>query len=130
MTATTLIKRANKTHSIRFERNAQSFSALLVVYEVESGEWRGFAHPYGETTEASSKEEAIKKLRALTDAYHGILVKYGSPQDLANGHIENLMDREVFSWVISNKSLMEGVHSKSGNADSQFCYVEAYRSKS
>ncbi len=122
----TLAKQTNKVSSARFKQEGVAFNALLVVYEVEKTAWRGFVHPYGETTEADSKEEAIKKLRALTDAYYNTLVKYNSPVNLVNGHLEDVEDRKVFNWVIGNKTLMEGVHSEEGKADSEFCYVEAY----
>lgn len=118
-----------RAFSVRFEPKPEDFSALLVVYEVSEGNWRGFAHPYGETTDGSSKEDAIEKLRGLTNAYHNTLKKYGFPSHLVNGTLTNQMDKTVFNWILSQKDFLEKIHSKAGKADSTYCYVEALRHK-
>ena len=102
---------------------------LIVVYELEKGSWRGFVHPYGETTEASSKKIAIGKIHSLAEGYRNVLKKYGSPIHLVHGGLGKLSDREVFSWVVGNKLVMEQVHSNVGKVDSKHFYVEAYRNK-
>lgn len=102
----------------------------MVVYELEEGVWRGFAHPYGETIEASSKEEALDALRELTQAYFNSAKKYGYPSHLVNGTLSNLIDRKVLNWVVSNKDFMKGIHSQVGKVDFDFCYAEAFRVKS
>jgi len=119
-------RRTSSSHSVRKSVN---FKALLVVYRVEKGHWKGFIHPYGETTEASTKEKAIKKLRDLADAYHEAIERYDSPRHLVSGHLDDVMDRDVFRQVVGDKSFMEKIHSESGKADSQSCYVETYRGK-
>jgi len=106
-----------------------SVEPLIVVYELEKGSWRGFVHPYGETTEASSKKSAIGKIHALAEGYRSVLKKYGSPIHLVHGGLGKLSDREVFSWVVGNKLVMEQVHSNVGKVDSKHFYVEAYRNK-
>ena len=116
--------------SVRFKPTSEDFNAFLVVYEADGGEWRGFAYPYGETTDGTSKNEAIESLRVLTDAYYTSIKRYGFPSHLVNGVLNDPMDRAVFKWVVSNKDFMEQIHSKAGKADSEFCYVEAYRGKS
>lgn len=113
----------------RFVPKELDFKAFLVVYEASKGEWKGFTHPYGETTEANSKKEAISKLKDLTGAYDRMLKNYQYPSNLMSGHLEDPMDRGVFSWVTRNKSLTEKVFSKLGKADSPHCYVEAYGRK-
>lgn len=115
--------------STRFNKQAVDFDALLIVYEVEKGEWRGFVHPYGESIDGDSKEEVISKLRDLTDSYYETLKRYDFPSHLVQGGLVNEMDRYVFSWVVGNKSFMSQIHSKAGKADSTYCYVEAYRHK-
>lgn len=112
--------------SVVFTQQEFDFKAILVVYKTNEGVWRGFIHPYGETTEADSKEEAIKKLRLLADAYHEVIKTYGSPIHLRNGHLEDVQDREVFSWVTRNGSIMEKISSGKDNVDTTNCYVETY----
>ncbi|MDO8471484.1 MAG: hypothetical protein Q7S49_02660 [bacterium] len=120
----------SKVFSARFKPKAASFQALVVVYKIAPKQWRGFVHPYGETSEGPSKEVVLGKLRVLTDAYYETAKSYGFPSHLMNGHMGNLMDREVFRWVISNTDFMKKVHSGVGRADSKDCYVETYRGKS
>jgi hypothetical protein len=125
-----MLAEKNKNRSAaRFEKIESDFDALLTVYKVGEGDWRGFAYPYGETTEGPSKKETTKKLRELTEAYYLIVKKYNSPKHLVNGHLE-LQDREVFGSVVTNKPFMEQVYSDTGKADSEDIYVEAYRGKS
>mgnify|MGYP001620166180 CR=1 FL=1 len=118
---------AIRAFSTRFKPKTENFNALLVVYEAEKGQWRGFAYPYGETAEASSKKKTLGILRTLTDAYHYAIKRYNSPDHLVNGGLNNPMDKKVFNWVLSNKSFMDKIHSKIGKADSAYCYVETYR---
>ena len=119
-----------KDFSVRFKPRVASFQALVIVYKIAPRQWRGFVHPYGETTEGLSKEVTLKKLRALTDAYYKTAKSYGFPSHLVNGYMENLTDRQVLQWVISNTDFMKKVHSELGRADSKDCYVETYRGKS
>lgn len=126
----TLINGSKKGSPIVFTPKSTNFNALLIVYEISEGRWKGFIHPYGETTEATSKEGAIKKLRDLAGAYYETIRRYNFPAHLVNPHLEDVTDRDVFSRVVSNKSFMEKVYSEHGKADSELCYVEAYRNKS
>lgn len=105
------------------------FNALMVVYQLQDGTWRGFAAPYGETTEAGSKKEAIKKIRILTAAYHDTMHSYGSPHHLKYAGLADVSDRAVYDGVLSRKSFMEEIH-KAGKVDTENVYVEAYRCKS
>lgn len=106
------------------------FNALLVAYKKDDGTtWRGFVHPYGETTEGDSKKEVIKKLHELADAYYDILEKYDFPAHLKNAGLVELEDRVVFGSVVENKIFMDGIHSEEGKADSVNCYVETYWGK-
>ena len=114
----------------RLEPKHVSFNAILVVYQVDEDDWKGFTHPYGETTEATSKKEAIQKLRVLADAYYATIKNYNFPTHLVNGHLDNIMDRKVFNWIVGNDSVMRKIYSKSGIADSVYYYAEAYRGKS
>ena len=121
--------RQNKSFYTRFKPKPTSFQALIVVYKIAPKQWRGFVYPYGETTEGLSKEVTLKKLKALTDAYYETVKNYKFPPHLMNGHLENLRDREVFQWVISNTDFVGKIHSSIGKANSEDCYVETYRSK-
>ena len=109
---------------------ANDVRPIMVVYQRDDNTWRAFAHPYGETTEADSKEEAIEKIRDLTAAYKEIVAQYKNPMHLIHGGLDNLTDREVFAWVFGNKKMVEQLHSAAGKADSKHCYVEAYRGQS
>lgn len=102
---------------------------IMVVYQLNEKTWRAFAHPYGETTEAVSKKTAIKKIRDLTAAYQRIVEEYKNPTHLVHGGLDELTDRKVFAWVFANESLLRELHS-TGKADTEHCYVEAYRSES
>ena len=73
-----------------------NFNAIIVVYKSKNGDWKGFTHPYGETTEANTRAEAIKKMRVLTRAYSDILRQYDNPSHLINGGLVDLEDKEVF----------------------------------
>lgn len=126
----TLINRSKKDPPIVFTPKSTNFNALLVVYKIAEGCWKGFIHPYGETTEATFKEEAIKKLRDLADAYYETIKRYNFPAHLVNPHLEDVTDRDVFSRVVRNESFMKKVYSEPGKADSEHCYAEAYRNKS
>lgn len=127
MTIAMLRNTATRAFSARFKPKPENFNALLVVYEAEKDIWRGFAYPYGETIEAKSKKKALEALRTLTEAYYNSIKRYESPDHLVNGSLSNLMDKNVFSWVVSNKSFMDKIHSKASRMDSTYCYVEAYK---
>lgn len=116
-----------RVFSARFKPKNEDFNTLLVVYEAEKGQWRGFAHPYGETIEASTKSKALKTIRDLTTGYYNTIKKYDSPDHLINGGLNNLMDKKVFNWVLGNKKFMDKIHSKSATADSKYCYVETFK---
>ena len=121
------INSLSKTKSSkRLAPEAVPFNALLVAYKAKDKSWRGFIHPYGETTEANTKKEAIIKLRELADAYYSVLKQYDFPEHLKNAGLLDLSDRVVFDRVVGNKVFMKGIHSKEGKADSLNCYVETY----
>src|SRR3989344_1697067 len=127
---TNMLESAQKqAFSARFESRPVDFDALLVVYEVGDGEWRGFAHPYGETADGSSKKEVTEKLRELTTAYYNSIKRYNFPAHLVNGRLTNAMDKTVFGWLMRNKGVMSKVHSKVGKIDNPYYYVEAFRHK-
>lgn len=109
-----------------FPTSAGDLLPLIVVYKTEDKLWRGFVDPYGETTEASTKEAAVEKMRVLTAAYKSTVEEYGSPKHLVYAGIGDLADREVFSNIVSQKILMEKLHSE-GKVEGKFFYVETYR---
>lgn len=117
----------NAPVSTRVPGLSANVEPLIIVYELEKGSWRAFIHPYGETTEASTKKTALKKIRSLAKGYRFILEKYNSPIHLVHGYLGDLTDREVFAWVVNNKLVMEALHSNEGKVDSKHFYVEAYR---
>lgn len=107
------------------------FAAMLVVYETEDGFWRGFAAPYGETTEGNTKEEALLKIRELTDAYFDVAKKYGYPSHLVNNILSDQADRDVYTAIVATKAYMDKLHSREGvAADIGPYYAEAYRVRS
>lgn len=110
-----------------FPTTPGAFAPIMVVYKLPQGGWKGFVQPYGETTEATTKQAAVKQLRELTAAYQDMTQEYGNPRHLVHAGLGDSLDREVFAWVFGNKEIMEKLHSKAGKADSDTLYVEAYR---
>ena len=102
-------------------------NAIICVYAVTDGEWRGFVYPYGETTEADSKKEAIEKIRDLAEAYAKTAEQYGNPPHLVMSGLMEDSDKEVAYQVIGNKEYMNLLHSEKGVADLDPYYAEAYR---
>lgn len=129
MQANMLTSRQKRGDFSYFKPTQENFHAFLVVYKNTEGMWRGFAYPYGETTEAPTKVKAIKTIKVLADAYYRTIKAYDFPTHLTNGHLEDVADRQVFNWVVGNKSFMEQLHSKAGKVDTSDCYVEAYKYK-
>lgn len=118
---------ARRVFSARFRSKIESFNALLIVYEVEKGTWRGFVYPYGETIEANTKKKTLKTLRSLVEAYYKTAKQYDFPEHLVNGGLTNPMDKTVFNWAVRNKDFMDKAHSKSGVVDSKYYYAETFK---
>lgn len=109
-----------------FPTAAGELNPLIIVYKAEAKLWRGFVDPYGETTEASTKEEAIEKMRDLTAAYKSTAEEYGNPKHLVYAGVSDLKDREVFSNIVTEQVLMKKLYAD-GKVDGKFFYVETYR---
>jgi len=119
--------RATETAESRCTSVPIDFNAIIGIYPIQGGEWRGFAYPYGETTEADSKEKAIEKMRELTEAYARTVEKYGNPTHLVNTGLIEEEDKAVVYQIIGNKEYMSRLHSEKGIADLDPYYAEAYR---
>lgn len=113
------------TNKDYFPTESGAFLPLLVAYKTDSI-WKAFVNPYGETTEADSKEEAVAIMRGLTKAYKEAAEEYDNPKHLVYAGLGNLEDREVFAHVIANQDLMRKV-AHDGKVDLDNIYVEAYR---
>ena len=101
--------------------------ALMIVYQnPETKIWRGFAHPYGETTEAATKKEAVKQIGELTEAYGDTAHSYGNPAHLRHGRLTDTLDNEVFNHVYQDEHIMKTVHEK-GSQNTSTLYVKAYK---
>lgn len=101
------------------------FRAILGVYESQDGAWKAFAYPYGETTEADSKDEALTQIRDLTKAYEEIIDEYSSPSHLTNVGLCDEEDKKVLNSIIFSKENMNKILNK-GVVDVGNCYAEAY----
>ncbi len=112
-----------------FPTGVGEVAPLIVVYQSDKDLWKGFVNPYGETVEAVTKEEAVEKMRDLTAAYKETAEEYGNPKHLVYAGLGDILDREVFSFVVNNKELMKEF-SNSGKVDLDNIYVEAYRDQS
>ncbi len=124
---TTQQKKSVHHTSIQHLSEKVDFNAIIVAYRSKEGMWKGFTFPYGETTEASTKKEAIKKMRVLTRAYSDILHTYHNPSHLMNAGLEDLEDKEVFNHIFQVKPSIEKLYSKEGKIDSKNYYAETYR---
>ncbi|MBM3261377.1 hypothetical protein FJY93_03075 [Candidatus Kaiserbacteria bacterium] len=109
---------------------SNNIQPIIIVYQRDDNSWRAFAHPYGESTEADTKDEALTQIRDLTEAYKEIAAQYKNPTHLIHGGLGDITDREVFAWVFGNKDMLKQLHSSAGKADSEYCYVESYRDQS
>lgn len=72
-------------------------SCVIVVYKSKNGSWRGFAHPYDVTTEASTKERAFTAVEEMVEAYADALKKYDFPKHLTNKPLSDGEDRDKFN---------------------------------
>jgi len=94
------------------ERKAVSFSAVLVVYKSNEGYWKGFVHPYGITSQATSKDKALKYLKEQIEVYRDELKKYDFPTNLIYQHLLDIEDREMFSVVLKDAIEKKGIIDK------------------
>ncbi|MBC8464781.1 MAG: hypothetical protein H8D63_00150 [Parcubacteria group bacterium] len=125
-TSSTLQKKKDVRTSL-FLKTQLHMDALMVVYQhPETKIWRSFAHPYGETTEATTKKEAIKQIKELTEAYGDTTYSYGNPAHLRHGHLTDAFDNEVFNHVYQDEHIMKIVHEK-GSQNTATLYVKAYK---
>ncbi len=93
-------------------RKAVNFSAILVAYKSKEGYWKGFAHPYGVTSQAKSKMKALELLKELVEAYRKELKKYGFPSHLVHQTLVDVEDREMFSVVVKDAVDQKGIIDK------------------
>ena len=86
-----------------------NFSAILTVYKSTEGYWKGFAHPYGVTSQATSKAKALVSLKELVEDYRKELKKYDFPSHLIHQQLIDLEDREMLSVVIQDAVDKKGI---------------------
>ncbi|MEK7187137.1 MAG: hypothetical protein AAB690_02470 [Patescibacteria group bacterium] len=89
-------------------RKAVDFSCVLVTYKSKNGTWRGFVHPYNITTEAESKNQALTALREMADIYEEGLKKHDYPSHLANKHLADEEDSQMFDRLAINSIINQG----------------------
>ena len=80
---------------------------IEVVYRSKDGNWRGFCYPYDVTCNATSKEDAIKKLTDLVETYEECLDRYNNPKHLIINNLSDKEDQDVFKkvWPIISKGI-------------------------
>lgn len=83
-------------NSVFLPRKGDS-SCILYVYRSKNGAWRGFAHPYDVTIEASTKTKALSALKEMVEEYEAGLKKYDYPPHLAKRHLSDAEDNERFN---------------------------------
>lgn len=93
-------------------RKSVSFSAVLVVYKSKEGYWKGFCHPYGITSQATSKVKALAFLKELVEVYRLELKKYDFPAHLVYQQLTDIEDREMFSVVLKDAIEKKGIIDK------------------
>ena len=95
-------------------RKAKSanFSAILVVYKSQEGYWKGFVHPYAITSQATTKDKALKSLKEQVEVYRSELKKYDFPSHLIYQQFLDIEDREMFSIVIKDAIDKKGIIDK------------------
>jgi predicted RNase H-like HicB family nuclease len=101
-------------------RKDVDFSAILVVYKSKEGYWKGFAHPYDVTSQADSKDEALKKLKELVKIYEDELKEFGYPSHLRHQPLSFEEDREIFNMVA-----LDAINKE--KFDSPTCHVETHK---
>lgn len=83
-------------------------SCVMIVYKSKGGTWRGFAHPYDVTIEADSESEALNALKDMVTSYEEGLKKYNFPSHLAQKHLQDEEDNEVFNKIVLNTVFENG----------------------
>ncbi len=99
-----------------------NFNQILVVYKSLEGFWKGFAHSYDVTTQATTKEKTLIQLRELVKDYEELLGEYGNPEHLLHKPLTDSEDRQKFDEVIKHLSA-HGVKTVYSNQTENF-YVE------
>ncbi len=95
----------NKLHSTR----EVSFCTILVVYKSQEGYWKGFAHPYGVTSQATSKNKALSILKGLVVDYRKELKKYNFPTHLIYQKLIDAEDSQMFDVVLNDAIDKKGI---------------------
>lgn len=82
----------------------QLVPVLFAVYasKAEPGTWKAFAVPFGITTQASTSDEARRKLEELSDLYIEGLREMGFPRHLMSNELTDPEDRGVLRQIASD----------------------------
>lgn len=101
------------------------FSAILVVYKSIEGFWKGFAHSYDVTTQATTLERTLNQLRNLVEDYESILKKYDYPEHLVHKPLTDQEDRQKFNEVMEH--LIANKITEEYSKNTPFFYVETVK---
>lgn len=89
-------------------RKEVNCSCVIVTYKSKNGTWRGFVHPYNITTESDTKAQALTALREMVDMYEEGLRKYDHPNHLANKHLTDEEDNQMFNKLAIESIINQG----------------------
>ncbi len=89
-------------------KQAVDCSCVVVVYKSKEGSWRGFAHPYNITIEATTKLKALNAVKDMVEAYEESLKRHDFPVNLRSKHLLNEQDSEFFNKLALNSLFDKG----------------------